>query len=229
MKYTYNPKDGNKIIDTFVNGGEVDDLFYTLPYHESWDSLMMVIRKIKQHVFSEGYDMFMPEHSSYISIGNACYDADLTGAWLACVKWIILRGDLQDSERINKEYEKLESSEIVYKSYSHKGILHFKISPHAIRRWKQRICETDTIDAICERFNKKELKDAYEKQGDGRYYIGNGLVVTIDKFLIVTVFKAPIEEDKIYQWIAPLNQPNPETTRTSFIHEFRKTKDETNN
>lgn len=233
-KHAFEYPEGNRLIDIFLFGRSDEDInasYATEPYHESWDLLMSVIRKIKEHVFSEGYDLFMPEHSSYVAIGNACYDADLLGAWIGAVRWICLRQDLQDVKPIKLHYELEENDAIVFKTWSNSGISKLKVSPHLIRRWKQRISEKTTIDEICDRVTGRGINESYEKHGNGVYYIGKGLVVSIDNYLVMTVYKRNHPEAKINEKVRDLRnmatvhlEVKRQPSMLQFVKEFNKSK-----
>lgn len=188
---------GNKVIEVFMVGYNID-IFNNknrdkiTKYHDSWDLLMSVIRKIKSKVFHDGYDMFMPEHYSYISIGNSCYDADLFAAWQGVVKWITLNLDLKDFNfgEINVDDVNLEKN-IVYKTKDKEERVYFKISPNVIRRYKQLINYDESVNDICSKISTKSLYSSYLRNGDGKYFIGGNVIVMIDNFKVIAVLKCP--------------------------------------
>jgi hypothetical protein len=181
-------KEGNRIIDDFMVSANWQD------YHTSWDVLMSAIRKIKERVYEEGYDMFMPEHCRYAAIGNACYDADLKAAWLGVVRWVTLRNHLQ-SFRVEEQ--------TMYKTNNRS--MNLSVSPHATYRWKQRINESTTVDEICETLANEKLYWACKVNGDGVYYIGNGLAVVVDNFKIITTYKYPFDGEGVYVKVKELD------------------------
>jgi hypothetical protein len=149
---------GNKTIGQFMGDFSVklfDDSYYWLeqPYHQSWDSLMSVVQKIKKEVFNNGYDLFGAKHSVYLKVCGACYDADIEQAWYACIHWIRLFYNADE----RPGYSKRESSEFLV------------ISDHAINRFKERVLDmhgNDIKDLII-----KEIEDKVREHGDGEYYI----------------------------------------------------------
>jgi hypothetical protein len=191
--------EGNRLIELFMGAYNIG-IFDARnknkigQYHLSWDLLMTVIHKIKEKVFHEGYDMFMPEHHAYSSIGNACYDADLYEAWKGCVRWITMNFDLNNIN-LNTILDTRPKDDIIWKT-ENKHLPYFKISPHTIRRYNQRINYSLTPEEVCNILSTKELYVAYKNNGDGKYFIGDRTVVYIDDFKIITVLK--VDKDVEY-------------------------------
>jgi len=204
LKHVYTPtqeekyQQGNKVIEAYMGGYNIDifsdkNADKLIRYNDSWDLLMKVIRKIKSKVFNEGYDMFMPEHYAYISIGNACYDADLLAAWQAVVKWITLNFDLKDFAFAELNIGDIAIKKgMVYKTKDNKDRVYFKINPKVIRRYKQLFDYNGKVDDICKKLSTKYLYDAYVSGGDGRYFIGDRLIAVIENYKIITVLKCEI-------------------------------------
>lgn len=225
-RFSFDYGDGNRLIDLFMSDRGDDDMsgsYATASYQDSWDLLMKVIRKIKQHVFKEGYDLFMPEHSSYLSIGNACYDADLEGAWISVVKWIVLRQDLTGMKNIEREYRLSNEEDVVFSTKNNAGVSRLRVSPHVIQRWKQRIDEKTSINDICDRVTGRGINTAYSIHGDGKYYLGNGLVIAIENFKILTIYKGEHDDSMINQKISDLTDSRIKAIG-DFVRAFGKSK-----
>jgi hypothetical protein len=99
--------EGNRLIGRFMHdlNVKIQDHYYWLnqPYHQSWDALITVIKKIKGVVYREGYASFSATHKGYIEIGNALYDCDLEGAWTATVRWINLQHFISEVQQTTNE------------------------------------------------------------------------------------------------------------------------------